>query len=90
MQVSSACNKTEFNYEIKIKHFEYAPIRKGDVVGKVQVKLGDRVVAESSVIANNSVECITVESANNPGLLSRIKKFFKSLYYKITGMFTER
>ena len=90
LQVASACDVSEFDIEVKLKSFEYAPINKGDIVGRVIVKLDGETVADSAIIADSSVECITEEIPAKHSLFNRVKSFLKNLFSKIKGFFKER
>lgn len=87
LSLASACEISEFDTEINLKPFEYAPVKKGDVVGNVRVMLSNKTVAEVSVIAVDSVECITPEKLDKPSVFSKIKSFLKKIVNKIKGLF---
>ena len=52
--------------QILIKKFEYAPIKKGSVVGYVRYYLDDELVCEAPIIVKNDIECITVVKEKRP------------------------
>ena len=52
--------------------FLFAPVEKGDIVGKALFYLGDMLVAETPLLAENNVETIS----ENKGFWNNIKEIF--------------
>lgn len=48
-------SNSECSYKVCIKPFEYAPIKKGDIVGSVLFYCENRIIDEIPIIADNSV-----------------------------------
>lgn len=90
LQLPSYCDISEFEVELCIKQFEYAPINRGEPVGEVRVSLnGNRVLTEP-VVCNEDVLCITEEKPDKPSAKDKIKDFFYSIFLEIKGFFKER
>ncbi len=55
----TAINKNlKYSFKVFIKQFEYAPIQKGELVGKIIFYLNNTKIGEASLVANESVLCI--------------------------------
>lgn len=55
--VTTAVDNLKYSTEIYIKQFEYAPIEKGEIAGKIVYYANNVVLAEIDLIANESVLC---------------------------------
>lgn len=53
----------DFQYELKIfvKHFEYAPITKGEVVGKIEFYSNGVKISETNLITTEEVLCVKID-----------------------------
>ncbi|MBR2867950.1 MAG: D-alanyl-D-alanine carboxypeptidase [Clostridia bacterium] len=69
-----------------IRPYEYAPIEKGDILGKAVFVSGDGVVAEIPVEADESAEVKSVV----PELVNDDKSFFKQFSEKLKEIFIQR
>ena len=70
---NSKSNK--YKYKVKINDFKY-PIKKGSVVGKINVLLKDNKVSSSNLIVNDNIE-----------LLSYFDLFIRNIFDVIRGVF---
>lgn len=70
---NSKSNK--YKYKVKINDFKY-PIKKGSVVGKIDVLLNDNKVSSSNLIVNDNIE-----------LLSYFDLFIRNIFDVIRGVF---
>lgn len=55
--VTTTMSNLRYSTEIFIKQFEYAPVEKGEIVGKIVYYANNVVLAETDLIANESVLC---------------------------------
>lgn len=55
--VTTTMSNLRYSTEIFIKQFEYAPVKKGEIVGKIVYYANNVVLAETDLIANESVLC---------------------------------
>ncbi len=62
----------KITYRIEAPHFLYAPINKGDVVGKIVFLCDNREIASSNLVASEAVGL-----ASRGGFFSRLFSFFK-------------
>jgi D-alanyl-D-alanine carboxypeptidase/D-alanyl-D-alanine carboxypeptidase (penicillin-binding protein 5/6) len=70
-----------------IKHFEYAPVEKGEIVGSIKYLKDDIVIKETAIVAGDYVEALTPDSPQNDNIdesygfcnniIRKIKEFFK-------------
>lgn len=90
LQVPSACDISDFEVELCLKHSEYAPIIRGEPVGEVRVILNGNPIFSSAVIADKDVLCITEEKVDNYSVLDRIKNFFEDLSLRIKSIFKRK
>jgi hypothetical protein len=90
MQLSSFCDLSDFEVELYIKQFEYAPIKIGEPVGKVRVILDGKTVLTGNIVSDENVLCITEEQVDKPSVKDKIKKLFYNISNKIKGFFEER
>jgi D-alanyl-D-alanine carboxypeptidase/D-alanyl-D-alanine carboxypeptidase (penicillin-binding protein 5/6) len=90
LQVPSASDISDFEVELCLKHFEYAPIRRGEPVGEVRIISGGNLILSSAVIADKEVLCTTEEKIDNYSVLNRIKKFFYDLSLNIKSIFKRK
>lgn len=75
VMVSTIGNQKDLKQEVLIKPFCYAPIKEGDVVGKLCYKSGDAAVAEVPLTAQESVERKVTEVKQS--LFDKIKSWFR-------------
>ncbi len=71
-----------FENRIMLKHFEFAPVSKGETVGSVQVMLGGKIVASSDILVSADVIAKTVEDNTDKNIFERISDFFTQLFTK--------
>ena len=90
LQLSTYCDLSDFDIEVCLKPFEYAPIKSGDIVGEIRVMLKDNVVLTGAVVSDEDVLCITDEQVDKPSVSDKIKNFFYNISNKIKGFFKER
>ncbi len=90
LQVPSTCDISEFEVELCIKHFEYAPIRRGEPVGEVRIIFNGNSIFSSTVIADKNVVCTTEEKVDNYSVLNRVKKFFNDLSLSFKSIFKRK
>jgi len=65
--------REDIKYTIELPRFVYAPIKKGDIVGKMVFMRGDRIVGYSAITASEDIYA----NAKNSGLLfNRIKIYY--------------
>ena len=65
-------NTDKISKTINLPNFVYAPVKEGQVVGKIEYYIGQKKVGENELIAKNEVKSIKKENF--------IKKFFKRLF----------
>lgn len=65
-------NADKISKTINLPNFVYAPVKEGQVVGKIEYYVGQKKVGENELIAKNEVKSIKKENF--------IKKFFKRLF----------
>lgn len=65
-------NADKISKTINLPNFVYAPVKEGQVVGKIEYYVGRKKVGENELIAKNEVKSIKKENF--------IKKFFKRLF----------
>lgn len=90
LQLSSFCDLSDFEVELCLKQFEYAPIKSGEHVGEVRVFLGGKRVLTGNIVSDEDVLCITEEQVDKPSVKNKIKKLFCKISNKIKGFFEER
>jgi D-alanyl-D-alanine carboxypeptidase/D-alanyl-D-alanine carboxypeptidase (penicillin-binding protein 5/6) len=77
----SIVGNTQLTQKIYIPKFIYAPVRKGDIIGKVQLLYGDLAVFECSIIAKSDIEAtepITEKESVIKRIISDIKEFINN------------
>lgn len=87
LSVASLCSADDFTVEVNLKHFEFAPIEKGEAVGRVQLLLDGKVIAERTVISNTAVDSVTEEMPEEKSIFTEIKSFFSNISLKIKEFF---
>lgn len=71
----------EVQNEIFLKPFEYAPVKKGQVMGSVVYRIDGRVVAEVPLVAAEDAAAIeVVNPPKEPSFGEKISGFFKRLF----------
>ncbi len=90
LQLSSFCDLSDFEVELCLKQFEYAPIKSGEHIGEVRVFLGGKRVLTGNIVSDEDVLCITEEQVDKPSVKDKIKKLFLKISNKIKGFFEER
>lgn len=65
-------NADKISKTINLPNFVYAPVKEGQVVGKIEYYVGQKKIGENELIAKNEVKSIKKENF--------IKKFFKTLF----------
>lgn len=55
--ITTAISNLQYSAEFFIKQFEYAPVEAGEIVGKIVYYANNVVIAETDLIANESVLC---------------------------------
>lgn len=76
---------TAITSRIFIKHFEYAPVERGEIVGFVQFFKGDEVIASSELLADESAGAYVTEQENNSPV--GYTPWFVRLWRAIRGLF---
>lgn len=71
LQVANLGENAKLTQKVYLPKFLYAPIKKDDVVGKVEIYKGDALIYSGEIIALESVEQIEVEKEK--GLIQKIK-----------------
>ncbi len=59
----------------------FAPVQKGDVLGRVEVRLGNRIVASTALVAQETVQAVTEEKETNRAF-GHIARFFQKRFRK--------
>ena len=77
---ADSLNLSKVRREILIKHFEYAPIKEGDILGTVRYYLGDKLIEEVPLCAAADIEL-------NPAIGKIIKEEKKSIFEEILDFF---
>jgi len=70
------------NRQIYLKHFEYAPVNTGDIVGYAVYYENNNIICEAPIIASDSVDIKTL-----PKPVEKEKGFLKRLEDRISGWF---
>jgi len=75
-----------------IKHFEYAPVEKGKIVGSIKYFKDDIVIKETAIVAGDNVEVLTPDSPQKDNIdegygfwdkiIWKIKEFLKGVNIK--------
>lgn len=74
--ILSANNNNKVERTVELPNFIYAPIRKGDEVGKVVYKLNGEVIAENTLIATENIEYMFVDSSE----IDKVKDFISDIF----------
>ncbi len=87
LQIPSACDISEFEIQLCLKCFEYAPICRGEPVGEVRICLDGKTVFSSAVVCDEDVLCTTEEKIDSLSLIERIKSWFSDVSSRIKNLF---
>ena len=68
----------EIRQEIFIKRFEYAPVEKGEVIGKVVYSMGENEIALCDIVSKEY--CAREMPEKKETFLDKIKKFFEEIF----------
>ena len=84
--VSVTSHKKMYNYstlsdnkavtKILLPDFLYAPIKKGDILGEIQVVSDDKIIYSTPLIAGENAESIKGEAVKKYSLIEKIRHFF--------------
>lgn len=85
--VKTVSDKDRIVEKVFIKHFEYAPVEEGDVIGSIKYFVDNNVIKEAAIVASESVQAVIDESAKKESddkshgfldkIIRRIKEFFR-------------
>lgn len=81
LYVSVRDGSTAWTQRILSAPYCFAPIQKGDVLGRVEVRFGDRLVASTVLVAQETVQAVTKEKETNH-MFGRIVRFFRKQFRK--------
>ena len=87
--VASLCNGDRLQIQLAMKKCEYAPIEKGEIVGKVNILLDGKVVSSSSIVTAQGSACVTAETTEKPSFIKQMKNFFEGFSQKVRLIFTK-
>ncbi len=74
----------------KIKPFELAPIKKGQILGEAHVLLNGKTVKAIPIMAEESVYQITEAVEDDSSFFDSVKRFFSEFSHKLKEIFKER
>ena len=52
-------SREDIKYKIELPRFVYAPVKKGDIIGKMVFMYNEKIVGYSVIVAGEDVEIIT-------------------------------
>ena len=96
LALSNPINVPVFSYSadlslsFKLKNYDFAPIKKGDIFGSVCVLLDGKPINTVSVIAAESVNQTTELNENKFSFIKSFKQFISKVSIKLKEIFKER
>ena len=67
---------SDYEYKVVLPHFLYAPIKKGDVVGRIVLRFSDGMMIETNITATKSIDVIGGREKPSSILIRLIRKIF--------------
>ena len=67
---------SDYEYKVVLPRFLYAPIKKGEVVGRIVLRFSDGMMIETNITATKSIDVIGGRDKPSSILIRLIRKIF--------------
>ncbi len=90
VSVTALCSQEGIESQILLKPYAVAPVKKGEILGEVQVKIGGRTVESVPLIAQEEAKATTAEVFEKPEFTTRLKTWITDLFNSVLNSIKER
>ncbi len=87
IKVPVVSDSDKISVELKMKHFEFAPINRGQVIGDACVLLNGKTIETIPITAAESVSQITRADEDDLSFFESVKNFFSGIMQKLKEIF---